>query len=326
MLVWKPVSTCLPISKSTLQSDADGARRLRVRVLGSAAGGGLPQWNCRCSVCRLARAEPQRVVPRTQSSIAVSVDGEHWALINCAPEVLGQLQREPALQPGRDDRHTPIQSILVTNGDVDHVAGLLSLRERSPFCLYATPEIHGVLRANPIFNVLAPDCVERRDVALDSRIELLPGLSVTVFAVPGKTALYLEGDEVEIGAEGESTVGVEFELDGQRLYYIPGCATVTPRLAERLEGAAALLFDGTLWRDDEMVRAGVGQKTGQRMGHMSMSGIDGSMAALADARIGRRIFIHINNTNPVLIEDSAERREAENAGWEIAFDGMEITP
>lgn len=317
---------CLPRLKSTLKSDNDRARRLRVRVLGAAAGGGLPQWNCRCSVCRLARTEPQRVVPRTQSSIAVSVDGEHWALINCAPEVLAQLQREPALQPRGDDRHTPIQSILVTNGDVDHVAGLLSLRERSPFRLHATPEIHGVLRDNPIFNVLAADCVKRCDVALDSRIELLPGLMATVFAVPGKTALYLEGDQVDIGGEGESTVGVEFELDGQRLYYIPGCATVTPRLAQRLDGAATLLFDGTLWRDDEMILAGVGQKTGQRMGHMSMSGDDGSMKALSDVAIDRRIFIHINNTNPVLIEDSPERREAEDAGWEIAFDGMEITP
>ncbi|MFC0267774.1 pyrroloquinoline quinone biosynthesis protein PqqB [Kushneria aurantia] len=304
----------------------EGTRRLRVRVLGSAAGGGLPQWNCRCEVCRLARTHPGRVIPRTQSSIAVSIDGQRWALINCAPEVLQQLQREPALQPSRSDRHTPIESILVTNGDVDHIAGLLSLRERSPFRLYATAEIHGVLRHNPIFNVLAADCVERCDVALDHPVELLPGLTATVFAVPGKTALYLEGDEVEVGAEGESTVGVEFDVDGRRLYYIPGCATVTPQLAARLEGAAALLFDGTLWRDDEMIRAGVGHKTGRRMGHMSISGAEGSMAALADVGLGRRIFIHINNTNPVLIEDAAERCEAESAGWEIAFDGMEITP
>ncbi|OHV13975.1 pyrroloquinoline quinone biosynthesis protein PqqB [Kushneria phosphatilytica] len=299
---------------------------MRIRVLGAAAGGGLPQWNCRCEVCRLARTEPNRVKPRTQSSIAVSVDGQRWALINCAPEILTQLHREPALHPCEGERHTPIEAVLLTNGDVDHVAGLLSLRERSPWRLYATPEIHGVLRNNPIFNVLAPDCVERLDVALDSHIELLPGLLVRIFAVPGKTALYLEGDEVEIGAEGEATIGVEFALHGQRIYYIPGCATLTPGLAARLEGADALLFDGTLWRDDEMIIAGVGQKTGQRMGHMSMSGTDGSIAALAGLNLGRRIFVHINNTNPVLIEDSPERREAEQAGWEIAFDGMEIEP
>lgn len=303
-----------------------GAQRLRVRVLGSAAGGGLPQWNCCCRVCRLARSAPERVIPRTQSSIAVSIDGERWALVNCAPEVLSQLQREPALQPVGHDRHTPIESILLTNADVDHIAGLLSLRERSPFRLYATPEIHGVLRDNPIFNVLQPDCVERCDVALDSHVELLPGLWAAIFAVPGKTALYLEGDEVEIGIEGEATIGVELVHNGRRLYYIPGCATVTPSLAARLEGADALLFDATLWQDDEMIREGVGQKTGQRMGHMPIAGPAGSMAALSSITIGRRVYIHINNTNPVLIEDSPERREAECAGWEIAFDGMEIAP
>ncbi|MCK0713696.1 pyrroloquinoline quinone biosynthesis protein PqqB [Chromohalobacter sarecensis] len=295
-----------------------------IRVLGAAAGGGLPQWNCRCDVCRLAWSGDPRVTPRTQSSIAVSADGRSWALINCAPEVLTQIRRTPALFPQQGSRHTPIESILLTNADVDHVGGLLSLRESSPYRLYATAEIQAVLRDNPIFNVLNPDYVERVSVALEQPLALAEGLEARMFAVPGKTALYLEGEQVDIGVEGEATVGIEFRAAGRRTYYIPGCAAMTPALAARLEGADVLLFDGTLWRDDEMIRAGVGHKTGQRMGHMAMSGETGSMAALSSLSLGRRVFLHINNTNPVLIDDSAERREAARMGWEIAHDGMEL--
>ncbi|SEM58788.1 pyrroloquinoline quinone biosynthesis protein PqqB [Halomonas caseinilytica] len=297
---------------------------MHIRVLGAAAGGGLPQWNCRCEVCRLAWAGDPRVTPRTQSSIAVSADGHSWALINCAPEVLTQIRQTPALFPQQGRRHTPIASVLVTNGDIDHIGGLLSLRESSPYRLYATPEIHTALGDSPVFNVLNPDHVERCGVELEQTLELAEGLEARIFAVPGKAALYLEGDDVEIGGEGEATVGVEFRVGERRAYYIPGCATLTERLAARLEGADLVMFDGTLWRDDEMIRAGVGHKTGLRMGHMSMAGNDGSMAALASLNLGRRVFVHINNTNPVLIEGSPERQEAERQGWEISYDGMEL--
>ncbi|WP_110649819.1 pyrroloquinoline quinone biosynthesis protein PqqB [Salinicola peritrichatus] len=303
--------------------DAHAAATLQLRVLGAAAGGGSPQWNCRCDVCRLVWEGDPRVTPRTQSSIAVSVDGEHWALINCAPDVLYQIRQTPALHPRHGSRHTPIGSILLTNADVDHIGGLLSLRESSPYRLLATPMIHDVLKDNPIFDVLNPEYVSREPVALDQPFELLDGLRARLFAVPGKAALYLEGDRVEIGVEGESTVGVELLHGDKRAYYIPGCAAMTPRLAARLDGADLLLFDGTLWRDDEMIAAGVGVKTGRRMGHMSMSGDDGSIAALAELSLGRRVYVHINNTNPVLIDGSPERQAAERAGWEIAFDGME---
>nr|WP_286009728.1 pyrroloquinoline quinone biosynthesis protein PqqB [Salinicola sp. S1-1-2] len=295
-----------------------------MHVLGAAAGGGSPQWNCRCEVCRLAWAGDPRVTPRTQSSIAVSIDGEQWALINCAPDILKQLQQTPALHPREGHRHTPIASVLLTNADVDHVGGLLNLRESSPFRLLATPMIQDVLQQNPIFEVLNPAYVTRESIALETAFTLLEGLEARLFAVPGKTALYLEGENVELGIEGESTVGVEFIHGSQRAYYIPGCAAVTPGLAERLDGADLLLFDGTLWRDDEMIEAGVGVKTGARMGHMSMSGDDGSLAALADIDVARRVFVHINNTNPVLIAGSSQRGEVERSGWEIAFDGMEL--
>src|SRR5690625_2388561 len=282
--------------------------RLRLLVLGAGAGGGVPQWNCRCRVCELAWAGDGRVLHRTQSSIAVSLDGEGWLLVNCAPEVLAQIKANPQLHPRpREEasgRHSPIASVLLTNGDIDHVAGLLSLRESQPFTLYATEEIHGILRANRIFDVLADGIVERQSLELDAPLELISGLEVRVFPVPGKSALYMETPDMEIGAVGQATVGVEFISEAGSLYYIPGCARMSDELAQRLQGAAAVLFDGTLWKDDEMITAGLGKKTGQRMGHLSISGAEGSMAAFAGLDVGRKVFVHINNTNPVLIEDS----------------------
>ncbi|MCS0504231.1 pyrroloquinoline quinone biosynthesis protein PqqB [Ancylobacter mangrovi] len=303
---------------------------MRLIVLGSAAGGGFPQWNCRCPVCTLAWDGDPRVRRRTQSSIAVTADGERWALVNCAPEILAQIQAVPALHPRGGRRHTPVASVLLTNADIDHVAGLLSLREGQPFALMATPSVHGVLGANSAFDVLVEGIVERRAVELGTSFELVAGVTATIFPVAGKIALYLEArEEAEKGRlatdiEGEQTIGVELKAGDRRVLYIPGCAMVTPALAARMAGADAVLFDGTLWRDDEMIRAGLSAKTGHRMGHMSMSGPDGSMAALADIGIGRRVYLHINNTNPVLIDGSPERVEANRAGWEIAEDGMEI--
>jgi pyrroloquinoline quinone biosynthesis protein B len=301
--------------------------RLQLIVLGSAAGGGVPQWNCRCRVCELAWARDPRVRHRTQSSIAVSRGGDEWSIIDCAPEILAQIGAVKALQPRAHDhvnRGSPIRSVLLTNGDIDHVAGALSLREQQPFTLNATAEIHHVLRANSVFGVLADGVVKRTTVELDAPFPLLEGVEARVFAVPGKSALYLEGDQVEIGGEGEATVGVEITADGVSAYYVPGCAHMSEALANRLRGAAVVLFDGTLWHDDEMIEAGVGTKTGHRMGHMSISGEEGSMAAFASLGVRRKIYSHINNTNPVLIEGSREHQTTEAAGWEIAHDGMEI--
>ncbi|WP_029353940.1 pyrroloquinoline quinone biosynthesis protein PqqB [Bosea sp. 117] len=305
--------------------------RLRLVVLGSAAGGGFPQWNCRCPVCALAWEGDPRVSRRTQTSIAVSADGERWAVINCAPEILSQIQAVPALHPRGGRRHTPVASVLLTNADIDHVAGLLNLREMQPFVLNATPAVHAVLRANSVFDVLAEGVVERREVTLGSTFEPVDGVSAEIFPVPGKIALYLEQGEIaEHGAlatdiEGEQTIGVELKAGGARVLFVPGCARMTDALRARLEGADLVLFDGTLFTDDEMVRAGVGTKTGARMGHMAMVGEDGSMAALSDIKVGRKVYVHINNTNPVLVDGSTERAATDRAGWEIARDGMEIT-
>jgi pyrroloquinoline quinone biosynthesis protein B len=230
-------------------------------------------------------------------------------------------------------RSSPIAGVAVTGGDVDAVAGLLTLRERHRFELLATREVHDVLAANSIFRVLAPDCVERRILHLDRPAELTTAdgkaaLVVTAFAVPGKVALWLEEEGRTPGIyEDGRTVGLEIgeSATGKRLFFIPGCAAMTEALAERLKGAPLVFFDGTLWRDDEMIRLGAGSKTGQRMGHLSMSGADGVIAAFRGLDVTRKVFLHINNTNPVLLEDSAERAEAEAAGWTIAHDGMELT-
>ena len=298
---------------------------MQIIVLGAAAGGGFPQWNSACPVGQRAWAGDSAASWRNQCSLAVSADGENWTLLNAAPEIRHQILATPALQPKQTPRHSPIASVVLTNGDIDHVAGLLTLRESQRFTLHATQAILDVLAANPIFNALNPDFVERRAFALDTSVEIGQGLTMCPFAVPGKVALYMESDEVDIGAETEDTIGLEIQDDrGGRFFFIPGCAAVTPALADRLRAAPLLFFDGTLWTDDEMFKGGTGKKTGGRMGHMSLSGPDGSMATLKPLNIGRKIYLHINNTNPILLDDSPERAEVEAAGFEVAFDGMQI--
>ena len=298
---------------------------MQVVILGSAAGGGVPQWNCRCSICSLAWQGDPRVKPRTQSSIAVSPDGERWLLVNASPDMRQQIQANRAMFPREGLRHSPIHAVLLTNGDVDHVAGLLTLREMQPFTLYATPGILGSVNDNRVFDVLSGEAVKRRPIALDETFEPVPDLSVTLFSVPGKVPLWLEDANMEIGAETETTVGAMIEAGGKRLAYIPGCARVTDGLKRRIEGVDALLFDGTVLEDDDMIRAGVGTKTGWRMGHIQMNGETGSIASLADTTIGRRVFVHVNNTNPVLVEGSPERESVETRGWTVAHDGLELT-
>ncbi|HEY1259937.1 MAG TPA: pyrroloquinoline quinone biosynthesis protein PqqB [Stellaceae bacterium] len=299
---------------------------LHAVVLGAAAGGGFPQWNSNAPACREARRGSARAHCRTQASIAVSGNDRDWHVLNASPDLRLQVEATPVLHPGEGLRSSPIRDVVVTGGDVDAIAGLLHLRERHRFDLWAPRPVLDIIAANPIFGVLSPDYVARNELPLDRPVAL-GNLSVTAFAVPGKVPLYLETADEDPGlSETGDAVGLEIgdPESGRRLYFIPGCAHVTAGLRRRLAGAAVVFFDGTLWRDDEMIRMGVGDKTGRRMGHISMSGERGAIASLGDLGIGRRIFIHINNSNPVLLEDSAERREAEAAGWEIAYDGMEV--
>lgn len=307
---------------------------MKAVVLGAAAGGGFPQWNSNTEACRRARAGDARAVPRTQASLAVSGDGKHWFLINASPDLRQQIEARSFLHPCRGLRSSPIEGVVLTGADVDAIAGLLHLRERQAFVIYATARVLGVLKANPIFDVLAQDCVRREPVPLEKAFELCPvdgsesGLEAELFDVPGKVALYLEaGDSPEaLAGKPGDTVGVEVRADGKRLLYIPGCAEMTDRLRQRLAGASVVLFDGTLWEDDEMIRLGLGPKTGRRMGHMSVSGPEGTIAAFRGLPVKRKILVHINNSNPILLDDSPERGILEKEGWEVAYDGMEVSP
>ena len=306
---------------------------MQIIILGSAAGGGFPQWNCACGNCARARAGDPAAKPRSQSSAAVSADGERWFLLNCSPDVRMQIERTPALQPQRGVRHSPIAGVVLTNGDVDHVAGLLSLRERQPFVLYATSRVLAALAANPIFGVLREDLVERRALGLGEHMALsgpgseAAGIEVEAFAVPGKVALYLEDPKAEgFGTVAEDTIGLRLSepASGRSAYYLPGCAALTAELGRKLAGAELVLFDGTTWRDDEMAASGTGEKTARRMGHMCMDGDGGSLAAFAGLGVRRKLYVHLNNTNPALLSGSAERAAVEAAGWQVAEDGMEI--
>jgi len=308
---------------------------VKIVVLGAAAGGGFPQWNCNCDTCRRARSGDPAAKPRTQSSLAISADGESWFLLNASPDLRRQILDNPALHPKHGRRHSPIAGAVLTNGDVDHISGLINLRESQPLSIYATARIHGVLADNSIFQVLNSDLVARRTLALNEPVELVgpdgpSGLTVEMFSVPGKVALYLEGASPVLDGETEDTVGLRVSADGsaggRSFFYIPGCAKLTDRLANRLRGADLLFFDGTLWQDDEMILQGVGTKTGRRMGHISVSGPDGSLAAFAGLGIRRKIYIHINNTNPILLDDSPERATVTEAGWEVGEDGLEVSP
>jgi pyrroloquinoline quinone biosynthesis protein B len=297
---------------------------VRIVVLGSAAGGGFPQWNCCCPICREAWNGNPKAQFRTQSSVAVSAAVDSWLLLNASPDLRQQILATPALRPRGSARQSPISAVFLTNADVDHLSGLLCLRERQPFILYGTRATLAVIAANSLFAVLDGNLVERRCSELNIPLTTPAGLIVTPFAVPGKVPLYLETAAVTVGQENEDVVGLEISDGKSRLFYIPGCAAITDALVARVCRAPLLFFDGTTYADNEMIQLGLSQKTAKRMGHVAMTGADGAMTRLAGSDIGRKIFIHINNTNPVLIDGSAERRAVEAAGWEVAFDGMEI--
>jgi pyrroloquinoline quinone biosynthesis protein B len=263
----------------------------------------------------------------TQSSVAVSADNRNWVLLNASPDIRVQIQATPVLHP-RGLRHSPLRAVIATNGDVDHVAGLLTLREKTPLTLFATPATQATLAANSVFGVLDPVLVTRQQIVLDAPFEAAPGLFVTAYAVPGKVPLYLEKegfgqDHAQLRALGEQTIGLRIASGKGVLHYVPGCAEVPDWLCERLADADLLFFDGTVWADDDMTKSCTGKKTGTRMGHIPMSGRQGSLARLSRLRC-RRVFIHINNTNPVLMPEATERSEVHRAGWELAHDGMEI--
>jgi len=294
-------------------------------VLGAAAGGGLPQWNCACENCALARAGDARIAPRTQDSLALTGRGR-WLLVNASPDVLRQVERFAPLHP-RAARDTPIGGIALTNGDLDHVVGLLSLRESQPLVLLATERVRaGLVERNAVLRTLA----RTRDQAIWRTLELERelvleevGVAVTAFAVPGKLPVHLVG-LVEPSPEDNVALRVR-DLTSGRVLVIATAVGALDGVGEVLRGADAVFFDGTFWSDDELVVQQLGNARARDMAHVPVGGEEGSLARLAGLGAStRRIYTHINNTNPMLRHDSPERSAVERAGWEIAFDGMEL--
>ena len=305
---------------------------LRVVVLGAAAGGGVPQWNCGCAICQAARTQHPEL-QSTQASLAISADGHHWFLINASPDLRQQLIKAPQLHPAPGKlRHSPISGVILTNGEIDAIAGLLSMREGWPFTIYAHPKVLATLKSNSVFNVLNEKTVRREPIAIDRVFEPVladgspSGIEILPFEVTGKGAWYLEGERREGSEATGDTLGLRIrdKATGKAFYFLAACAEATDDLKSRLKGASLVFFDGTVWRDDEMIAAGLSTKTGRSMGHIAMSGETGAIAALESLGIERKIFLHINNSNPVWLAGSEERKAAERAGWHIPADGTEI--
>ncbi|MBI4608189.1 MAG: pyrroloquinoline quinone biosynthesis protein PqqB [Candidatus Rokubacteria bacterium] len=304
---------------------------MRIRVLGSAAGGGVPQWNCGCPNCREARQRTGGILPRTQDSMAVSANGEEWFLLNASPEIRTQIESFPALHP-RGSRHSPVGAILLTNGDLDHCLGLFSLRESYPLVVYATERVRqGLVESNVIVRTLQrfPEQLTWRPLKLGREEELSgaggspTGLSVTPLPLPGKLPIHLEG---LLPPDPEDNVGlwIRERKGGRLLVYLPAVGAVDGSLLQALEGVNALFFDGTFWSSDELVRLGLSTKRAEDMAHLPIGGPTGSLARLTGVTAPRRIYTHINNTNPILLAGSPERRAVEEAGCEVAEDGLEI--
>ena len=298
---------------------------MRLLVLGSGAGGGLPQWNAPNENGRAAFGRDPLVPFRSQCSLAVSLDGADWAILNAAPELRQQILDNRALHPVTGPRSSPIKAVLLTGAEIDQVAGLLTLRERQPFDLWGSAPTLKALSMNPIFEALAPETVTRHAVTPGTPFTPLTGLSVTPLDIPGKAPLYLERTRPD-PTRGEPGDCLAFVLEAgdRRAVFVPGCKAMTAELAAACDGADAVFFDGTLYDDEEMIRSREGAKTGRRMGHMPMTGEGSAVEAFAPLSPKRKIFIHINNTNPAVRHGSAAREALARAGWDIAEDGMEL--
>ncbi len=304
---------------------------MRIRVLGSAAGGGFPQWNCNCRNCAGLRAGSLKARARTQSSIAVGAgDGPDWVLVNASPDILAQLRAHPDFQPGRSPRDTAICAIVLVDGQVDHTTGLYMLREATrAWPLWCTDAVYADLtRGNPIFEVLSHYCrIERRRMEVDGtdfRVAGLAGVRWRALPVAGKPAPYSPNRESPVAGDN-TALSMTDEYTGKALFYAPGLGEIDPPTWQAMQSASCVLVDGTFWSDDEMLRLGLSRKRARDIGHLAQSGPGGMLewlGRLPDAT--RKILIHVNNTNPILDEDSAERAELGRRGIEVAWDGMEI--
>ncbi len=304
---------------------------MRIRVLGSAAGGGFPQWNCGCPNCSGARAGTIAARARSQECVAVSPDGDHWFLLNASPEIRAQIESFPEIHP-RAARHSPIAGIVLTSGDLDHCLGLLSLRESYPLVVYASDAVRrGFTERNVLYRTLErfPGQVRWKALRDGEETDLTigdgdtpSGLRIKAVAAPGKPPVHLEGIDSKTP---EENVGVTIRetASGTSMAYFSAAGGVTDAVRAELAASTCAFFDGTFWSETELIDLGLGSKRAADMAHVPIGGDTGSLKALGT--IGkRRVFIHINNTNPILRDDSSEAAAVRAAGWEIASDGMEI--
>ncbi|MDX5378028.1 MAG: pyrroloquinoline quinone biosynthesis protein PqqB [Halomonas sp.] len=306
---------------------------MHVLVLGAAAGGGFPQWNCNCSLCRSLREGSIEATPRTQSSIAISSDGERWLLCNASPDIRTQLAANPELHPLRIPRDSGIGGVLLVDAQIDHATGLLSLREGCPFDVWCTPNVHQDLSSGfPLFTMLEhwgglhwrPIAIDEAHHEAEFEVPACPGLTFTAVALTSNAPPYSPRRGAPTPGDNIGLL-IEDRKRGTRLFYAPGLGRLDERVRGFLSQADCVLVDGTLWHDDELIRAGVGKATGTDMGHLALAGRGGLLEELeALPRATRRVLIHINNTNPILDERSPERATLSDAGIEVAFDGMRL--
>ena len=306
---------------------------MRIEILGSAAGGGFPQWNCGCGNCRGVRAGTLRAKQRTQTQVAVSDDGQEWFLLNASPDLRLQIERTRMLQP-RGLRDSPISGVVLTGADIDDIAGLLSLREMQPFRIYCTPSLRRILHDdNSVFGVLnrAARQVSWTDIKLGERFPFVAssgresGIRCEVFSLGRNYPAYVPKSRAAELTPDEALLGLMLtDSSARRLAYVPAVPSIDEILLHFLDAADLILFDGTFWSDDELMGVQGGGTTALEMGHVPVGGIQGSLSALARLRRPRKIFLHINNTNPMLNESGPEYAEMRSAGWELAEDGWQL--
>jgi pyrroloquinoline quinone biosynthesis protein B len=305
---------------------------VRVKVLGSAAGGGFPQWNCACSNCRRIREGSLRGSARSQAQVAVSADGDSWYLLNASPDLPRQIESFPALHPARRPRETPIAAFVLTSGDLDQVLGLILLRESQPLRVYAARSIRTLLIGNNIIFGMVRDQISWDEIVPEREFELASvggassGIRCLPFSLAGNYPYYVSRELASSLESREALVGLELAplKAGGKLVYMPAAPGVDGGWLERLANCDLLLFDGTFWSDDELVQVRGGSRTARQMGHIPISGPGGSLERLAGLERPRKIFIHVNNTNPILDQDSREYRCVRDSGWEVARDGEEF--
>jgi pyrroloquinoline quinone biosynthesis protein B len=304
---------------------------MRIKILGSAAGGGFPQWNCNCRYCESVRAGTFKGKSRTQTQVAISNDDRAWFLLNTSPDLRLQIEATPVLHPKGARRDSPIAGVLLTSADIDQIAGLLSLRELQSLRIYCTPSIRRILQEdNSMFAMLnrVPNQVSWTEVGSEESFPLRnvtgadSGISCTVFSLGRRYPAYVSGERVASLKPEDALLGaILTSSSGARLAYMPAVPAVDDALLRRLEETDLLLFDGTFWSDDELIRVQGSGSTAREMGHIPMSGAEGSLRKLAGLRRPRKVFVHVNNTNPMLDESGSEHAEVRAAGWEVAEDG-----